>query len=87
MKTQKYDWMLIGCHSVAEIASVYFRSDYSSSNARSLKRLIKCRADFYAEMLEAEYNEHDSILTPMQIAIIIRHMGLPDGKTSELNRE
>ena len=78
MKTLNFDWLLTGCHSVAQVASVYFPSSYSTSNARSLRRYIRRHPDVYAELLEAGYDERDIFLTPMQISIIVRYMGLSE---------
>lgn len=77
MKTSNYDWLFTGCHSVPRVASVFFPSSYSTSNARSLRRYIRRHPDFYAELLEAGYDERDMFLTPMQISIIVRYIGLP----------
>ncbi len=77
MKKINYDYILIGCHSFSEIASLYFPSDYSSSCVRSLRGFIRNHPVVLAELLEAEYNERDKILTPLQVAVIVRHMGRP----------
>lgn len=87
MKEKNYDWMLSGCHPVSEVAQAYLQSDYNSSAARALRRRIKDFPKLHAELLEAEYTESSPILTPIQIAILIRHWGEPGIARKELTKK
>jgi hypothetical protein len=77
MKQINFDWMFTGCHPFFAVAVSYFPSAYSCSSSRSLRRYIRSHPALLADMLAVEYDEHDSILTPAQIAVLIRHLGVP----------
>ena len=86
MKSNKYDFILEGCHSFTTIAACYFPSLYKSSSSRSLRRYISGHAALLADLLVAEYDEHDIILNPVQISIIISHMGMPGEACKNLGK-
>ena len=77
MKTLNYDWMLTGCHPFSDIAMAYFSSDYVSSSVRAMRVYIRRHPDFFTELSDADFHKHDNVLTPLQIAIIVLHMGMP----------
>lgn len=77
MRDINYDFILEGCHPFSTIAACYFPSAYISSSSRSLRRYIRSHGALLADMLAVEYDEHDNILTPAQIAALIRHLGVP----------
>lgn len=77
MKDLNYDCILVGCHPFSIVASAYFCSAYSGSSTRSMRNYIRKHPAFLEDMLEAGYSEHDNMLTPMQITVIIRYMGMP----------
>lgn len=77
MKKQNYDWMLTGCHPFSNVAMAYFFSVYVSSSVRSMRAYINKHPALLSELSAADYVEHDNVLTPLQIAILIRHMGMP----------
>ena len=83
MKNNNFDYILVGCHMFSAIAACYFPSLYINSSNRSLRQYIRKHPALLADLLMVEYDEHDNMLSPAQIAVIIRHMGMP----GEANRE
>lgn len=87
MKESTYEWLLEGCHSVSEVARAYSPSEYSTSSTRTFRRNLKRFPLLYSDLLDAEYTDFASILTPIHISIIVRHWGLPGYAREELEKE
>ena len=77
MKKNNFEYILVGCHSFSSVAACYFPSAYTNSSNRSLRQYIHKHPALLADLLIVEYGEHDKMLSPLQIATIIRHMGMP----------
>ena len=76
---QSYDWLLIGCHLITEVAVAYYpHYAHSCSAVKSFHRVIRENSLLSQEMAEAGYTLKTTHLTPIQIGIIVRHLGLPD---------
>lgn len=86
MKAQNYDWLLEGCHPVSEVAKAYSPSEYSSSATRAFRRSLKQFPKLYAELLEAEYTDSTPVMTPKQVAILVRHWGPPGQARIEMEK-
>jgi len=78
MKRESFDWLLQGCHPLSKVAQAYYPCVHNSSSIRSFRQHVKEIGDMYKELLEVGYNNQLIILTPLQIAVLIRHLGLPD---------
>lgn len=79
MKHQSYDWLLIGCHLITEVAVAYYpHYAHNSSAVKSFRRVIKENSKLSQDLSEAGYTVKTTHLCPIQISIIIRHLGLPD---------
>ena len=77
MKEQDYNWLLEGCHTISVVARAYAPSEHSISSTRSFRRTLKRYPILYSELLDAEYTDSTSVMTPLQISILVRHWGLP----------
>lgn len=79
MKHQSYDWLLVGCHLITEVAVAYYSHyAHNSSAVKSFRRVIKENSKLSQELSDAGYTVKTTHLCPMQISIIVRHLGLPD---------
>ena len=86
MRDINYDFILTGCHPFYTIACCYFPSVYACSSTRSLRRYICNHPALLTDLLAVEYDEHDNMLNPAQIAVIIRHMGMPVEAKAEVRK-
>lgn len=77
MKPLNFDWMLTGCHPLSEVASAYFPEVRTDSASRLLRKQVVFYPALYADLCEAGYTEHTTMLTPLHIAALIRIWGLP----------
>lgn len=77
MQEQDYGWLLEGCHTISVVARAYAPSEHSISSTRSFRRTLKRYSRLYSELLDAEYTDSTSVMTPLQISILVRHWGLP----------
>ena len=51
---------------------------YPRSAGKRMRDEIERYPNLYAELLEAGYKRPNTLLTPRQICIVIRHWGMPD---------
>ncbi|WP_044269258.1 DUF4248 domain-containing protein [Bacteroides timonensis] len=86
MKDKKFDWLLQGCHALSEVAQAYYPCVHNSSSIRSFRKRVKEIPKMYAELLDAEYTDKTTVLTPLQIAVVIRHLGLPNQAREEWDK-
>lgn len=77
MKERNFDWMFQGCHPLSEVAQAYYPCEHNSSSIRSFRKHVKELPKLYADLLEAGYTDKTTMLTPLQIAAIIRGLELP----------
>ena len=87
MKERNFDWLLQGCHPLSEVAQAYYPCEYNSSSIRSFRKHSQGIPQLYADLLEAEYTDKVTTLTPLQIAIVIRHLGVPNQAKEELEKQ
>lgn len=78
MKIESYDWLLQGCHPLSKVAQAYYPCELNSSSIRSFRKHVKAIPALYADLQAVEYTDTLLFLTPLQIAVIIRHLGFPD---------
>lgn len=86
MKEVNFDWLLQGCHPLSEVAQAYFPCMHNSSAVRSFRKHVKEIADLYAGLLEVGYTDQITTLTPLQIAVLIRYLGLPNQARREMEQ-
>lgn len=79
-----FDWLLQGCHPLSKVAQAYYPCDHNSSSIRAFRKNVHGIPKFYADLLEAEYSDKVTVLTPLQIAMVIRHLGMPNQPREEL---
>lgn len=93
MQEQDYNWLLEGCHTTSVVARAYAPSENSISSTRSFRRTLKRYPILYSELLDAEYTDSTSVMTPLQISILVHHWGNPGlarteaGKTKNNKRQ
>lgn len=75
---ENFDWLLQGCHPLSKVAQAYCPCGRNSSSIRSFRRNVKEIAALYADLLAVGYTDTLLLLTPLQIAAIVRHLGFPD---------
>lgn len=78
MKFENFDWLLQGCHPLSKVAQAYCPCERNSSSIRAFRKNIKEIAALYADLQAVGYTDALLLLTPLQIAAILRHMGFPD---------
>lgn len=79
MKKKNFDWLLVGCHHISEVAIAYYPNyAYSCSAVKALRRSFQEHSHLLQELTDAGYTTKTSHLTPMQISVVIRYWGLPD---------
>lgn len=86
MKERNFDWMFQGCHPLSEVAQAYYPCEHNSSSIRSFRKHVKELPKLYADLLEAGYTDKTTMLTPLQIAVIIRGLGAPDQAKEEVEK-
>ena len=78
MKEQSFDWLLQGCHTLSEVAVAYFPNyQYNSSAVKALRRAVNEHVHLSNDLTEAGFTPHTTILTPQQIAALVRFWGMP----------
>ena len=88
MKNQNFDWLLVGCHHITEVSVAYYPNyAHNCSAVKALRRTITEHARLLAELTEAGYTSKALHFSPQQLAIIVRHWGLPNfvGETLSKN--
>ena len=79
MKELNFDWLLNGSCLLSDVAMAYFTTCvYPRSAGKRMRDEIERYPNLYAELLEAGYTRPNTLLTPRQICIVIRHWGMPD---------
>ena len=79
MKELNFDWLLNGSCLLSDVAMAYFTTCvYPRSAGKRMRDEIERYPNLYAELLEAGYKRPNTLLTPRQICIVIRHWGMPD---------
>ena len=79
MKELNFDWLLNGSCLLSDVAMAYFTTGvYPRSAGKRMRDEIERYPNLYAELLEAGYKRPNTLLTPRQICIVIRHWGMPD---------
>ena len=79
MKKRSFDWLLVGCHHISEVAVAYYPNYvYNVSAVKALRRSFQEHSHLLRELTDAGYTAKTVHLTPMQIAVVIRYWGLPD---------
>lgn len=79
MKHQSYDWLHVGCHLITEVAVAYYpHYAHNSSAVKSFRRVIKENSRLSQELADAGYTAKTTHLCPIQVSIIVRHLGMPD---------
>lgn len=86
MQEQDYSWLLEGCHTTAVVARAYAPSEHSISSTRSFRRTLKRYPVLYSELLDAEYTDSTSVMTPRQISILVHHWGNPGQARAEAEK-
>lgn len=78
MTLKNYDWMLVGCHHISEVAVAYFTNYASNRSAvEAFRRSINETPGLLEELTNEDYSPKTIHLTPVQIAVIVRHWGFP----------
>lgn len=86
MKEPDYNWLLEGCHTTSVVARAYAPSENSISSTRSFRRTLKRYPILYSELLDAEYTDSTSVMTPLQISILVHHWGNPGQARAEAEK-
>lgn len=86
MKNLSFDWMLIGCHPLSEVASAYFPGMRVDSAARRFRRQVLRFPKLRAALGEMEYTEHTTMLLPVHIAAVVCAWGMPGTARQEVER-
>lgn len=79
MTPLNFEWMLTGCYAVSTIAMAYFPNYSNASSAtRAFRNGIQRNELLFGELAETGYTRQEILLSPHQIAIIIKHWGMPN---------
>ena len=80
MKELNFDWLLNGSCLLSDVAMAYFTTCvYPRSAGKRMRDEIERYPNLYAELLEAGYKRPNTLLTPRQICIVIRHWNARHG--------
>lgn len=78
MNLQNYDWLLVGCHHISEVAIAYFPNyAHNCSAVKALHRSFREHSRLLEELSDAGYTPKTTHLTPIQIVATVRYWGLP----------
>lgn len=86
MKEENFDWLLSGCHALSRVAQAYYPCELNTSSIRSFRKHVRELPALYADLLSVEYTDKLVNLTPLQNAVIVRHLGFPDQVKREHGR-
>lgn len=79
MSKQSYDWLLVDCHHITEVAVAYFPNySHNSSAVKAFRRSLGEHESLMKDLVEAGYTGKTLHLVPVQLAAIVRHWGPPD---------
>lgn len=70
------DNFVIRAYGLQELGLFYFPNNAPSSASGQLKKWMK-KKQLYDELIKAGYQDGQKILTPLQVEIIVRHIGKP----------
>lgn len=67
MKHQSYDWLLVGCHLITEVAVAYYpHYAHNSSAVKSFRRVLRENSLLSQELADAGYTLNTTHVTPIQ---------------------
>ena len=66
----------VRAYGLKELAVLYFPNNTSQSASNQLKRWMKS-AKLMKKLKNADYNNGQKLLTPLQVQIIVEHLGEP----------
>ena len=69
--------MKITTYTLTELGSLYFPSSTARSASGQLKRWIRINRQLTDELRQAGYQTGQRYLTPLQVSLIIQHLGEP----------
>ncbi len=78
MKEQNFDWLLMNCHHITEVAVAYYPNyECNSSSVRAMRRTITEHVALFEALTAEGYTRRTVHLTPKQIGVIVYFWGLP----------
>lgn len=79
IKEQSFEWLLEGCHRIADVAVAYYPNyAYACSAVKALRRSIAEHACLLKDLTDQGYTARTAHLTPVQIGILLSYWGMPD---------
>ena len=70
IKEQSFEWLLEGCHRIADVAVAYYPNyAYACSAVKALRRSIAEHACLLKDLTDQGYTARTAHLTPVQIGI------------------
>lgn len=79
IKEQRFEWLLEGCHRIADVAVAYYPNyAYACSAVKALRRSIAEHACLLKDLTDQGYTTRTAHLTPVQIGILLSYWGMPD---------
>ena len=74
-----FEWLLEGCHRIADVAVAYYPNyAYACSAVKALRRSIAEHACLLKDLTDQGYTARTAHLTPVQIGILLSYWGMPD---------
>jgi hypothetical protein len=72
IKEQSFEWLLEGCHRIADVAVAYYPNyAYACSAVKALRRSIAEHACLLKDLTDQGYTARTAHLTPVQIGILL----------------
>ena len=79
IKEQSFEWLLEGCHRIADVAVAYYPNyAYACSAVKALRRSIAEHACLLKDLTDQGYTARTAHLTPVQIGILLSYWGMPE---------
>ena len=76
IKEQSFEWLLEGCHRIADVAVAYYPNyAYACSAVKALRRSIAEHACLLKDLTDQGYTARTAHLTPVQIGILLSYWG------------
>ena len=77
IKEQSFEWLLEGCHRIADVAVAYYPNyAYACSAVKALRRSIAEHACLLKDLTDQGYTARTAHLTPVQIGILLSYWGI-----------
>ena len=75
IKEQSFEWLLEGCHRIADVAVAYYPNyAYACSAVKALRRSIAEHACLLKDLTDQGYTARTAHLTPVQIGILLSYV-------------